>query len=104
MNQAQFHFNGEVTLGTVFTIITIVASAVGLYWRLAGRIDRHADAINRHTSQLTSHDTMLTQILQDVARLIGWKEGHGVSVIAAADRRKVPRPMTPLEGDSPDGI
>lgn len=92
-----FHFNGEVTLGAILTMTTIVVTAIGLYFKLAGKVDSHADAITRHAEKLGDHDEMITRLLQDVSRLIGWQEGQ------IGGRRQYPRSAYPKpDGEAPD--
>lgn len=93
-----FHFNGEVTLGAILTMTTIVITAIGLYFKLANKVDNHAAAITQHAEKLGDHDELITRLLQDVSRLIGWQEGQ------VSGRRQYPRLTYPQpDGEAPNG-
>ena len=67
------HFSGEVTLGSLLTIITLVGIAVRLGWVIGGI----QEIITAHTKRLDRYETTLLGIVGDVQRLVGRIEYRG---------------------------
>ena len=88
------YFTGEVTLGTLIQVGTMVAVAVGLYYKITGKLDAHADAINRHADTLNSHEDDIRDLIRQVSLLVGWQQG------TQGGRRQYPRSVNDTDTQS----
>jgi hypothetical protein len=65
------HFTGEITLGNLLTIITLVGIAVRFGF-LAGYLQT---TVSQHTARLDKYETSLLDVVSNVQRMIGRVEG-----------------------------
>jgi hypothetical protein len=65
------HFNGEITLGSILTIVTLLGIALRFAWT-AGALQA---VIIEHTKRLDRYEIALTEIVSSVQRVIGRVEG-----------------------------
>ena len=68
------HITGEVTLGNIFIIITLVSMAIGMGIRLGSItaiINQHTADLIKHSLRLDTYEMRLVEIVADVQRLIG---------------------------------
>lgn len=78
------HFNPELNVGSVLTILTMVFLAVAGYYALGAKIETfrsmlqaHADALMRLADRLDKHDERIIDIVAGLQRLIGRSEVEG---------------------------
>lgn len=83
------YFTGEVTLGTLLQVGTMIGVAVGLYYKITGKLEEHAAAITRHADTLNSHEDDIRNLIREVSLLVGWQQA------AQGGRRMYPRQVTP---------
>jgi hypothetical protein len=65
------HFNGEITLGSILTIVTLLGIALRFAW-VAGALQA---VIIEHTKRLDRYEITLTEVVSSVQRVIGRVEG-----------------------------
>ncbi len=68
------HFTGEISLGSLAIIITIVGAVIRIGWKM-GAMETVArtqgENIERHTIRLDKYEERLVQVVADVQRMIG---------------------------------
>lgn len=65
------HFSGDISLGNLLTVITLLGIAIRLGWT-AGMIEK---TIALHAIRLDRYEQALITIISDVQRLVGRVEG-----------------------------
>lgn len=71
------HLTGDVSLGTILTIVTLIAIAVNLGRRIGafeGTLKYHATTMSEHSTRLTMQETRIIDLVASVQRLIGRME------------------------------
>lgn len=77
------HWSGEVSLGSLLTIATLVSIAVRIGWMVGGI----QVTVRAHTGRLDKYEDTLIKVVGEVQRLVGRIEG----VQDRLERRAPPR-------------
>lgn len=73
------HFTGEITLGNLAIIITLIGIAIRFGVRLGSfqtTLAAHATALEGHSLRLDRHETQIIRLISSLQRLIGRSEIH----------------------------
>ncbi len=71
------HVTGDLSLGSILTIVTLISIAVTLGRRLGnfeGMLRHHADTITEHSVRLSKQEERVIDLVASVQRLIGQTE------------------------------
>lgn len=84
------HISGDINLGSILTIITLIGIAISMGSKL-GRFEEtlkhHAATMADHAARLTSQESRMGDLVSSVQRLIGRMEGSQAKRDAAEDSR-----------------
>jgi hypothetical protein len=70
-------YSGDITLGSILTIVTLVSIAITLGRRLGSfetTLKQHADTMVQHSARLTNQESRVIDLVASVQRLIGQME------------------------------
>jgi len=68
------HFTGELTLGSVLTIVTLVGIAIGLGRRIGGfesLMAEHAKTLDKHAERLDRYEGRIVDIVEKLGTVLG---------------------------------
>ena len=72
------HISGDINLGSILTIITLIGIAISMGSKL-GRFEEtlkhHAETMSDHAARLASQESRMGDLVASVQRLIGRMEG-----------------------------
>ena len=75
------HWNGEVTLGNLLTIITLISLAIAAWYGLKARIlvfqemlRTHSQTLMDHAKRLDTYESRILDLVSGLQRLIGQSE------------------------------
>lgn len=84
-------FTGEIMLGNIAIIVTLVGIAIGFGQQLGSfrtTLLVHANSIDKHTLRLDRHDDKILELITGVQRLIGVQELSDQRAQLLEDRRQ----------------
>ena len=76
------HFTGNISLGNVLVVVTLVGTAVQFGMRLGTletTLRQHADALMDHANRLEQHDSRLLDAVGNIQRMLGRLEVKPIS-------------------------
>ena len=65
------HFSGDISLGSLLTVVTLLGIAVRFGWMVGGI----QEVIMEHTKRLNRYEETLMKTVGDVQRIVGRVEG-----------------------------
>lgn len=81
------HFTGDVSLGTILTIATLL----GIALRVGYRLGNFETTLTQHQTSLTSHETKLTSYEAQILGFVGQLQRLVGRVENDTERRRTPR-------------
>lgn len=71
---SQMHFTGELSLGSILTVATLIGIAVGLGRRIGGfesLMSEHAKTLDRHAERLDRYEGRIVDIVEKLGTVLG---------------------------------
>lgn len=68
------HFTGDVSLGTILTIVTLIAIAIRFGYRFGKfetTLENHTQSIESHAERLSTYESQIVNFVADLQRVIG---------------------------------